>query len=54
MKKLTEKDLQSDFKSLKEVDIEMVQDSLDGFALNRQGSWGIEGLDQLKYPLALR
>ena len=51
-KKLTEKDLQSDFKSLKEVDIEMVQDSLDGFALNRQGSWGIEGLDQLKYPLS--
>ena len=33
--KLTEKDLEKDMKIVKEVDIESVQDSFDGFALNR-------------------
>ncbi len=50
--KLTKKDLDNDFKSVKDIDIENIQDGFDGFALNRQGSWEISELDKIQYPLS--
>ena len=50
--KLTEKDLEKDMKIIKEIDIESVQDSLDGFALNRPESWDTYGLRDMKYPFS--
>jgi len=50
--KLTKKDLDKDFKSVQEIDIESIQDGFDGLALNRQDSWEIPELDKIKYPLS--
>ena len=49
---LTEKDMDKDVEAIKNMDIESVQDALDGFSLARSSSWKIDGLDDLKYPLS--
>ena len=49
---LTEKDMDKDVEAIKNMDIESVQDALDGFSLARSSSWSIDGLDDLKYPLS--
>ncbi|HKM20049.1 MAG TPA: SEC-C metal-binding domain-containing protein [Candidatus Dojkabacteria bacterium] len=49
---LTEKDMKEDLKLVKDVDIERIQDGLDGFALNRPNTWEIAELDRFKYPLS--
>lgn len=48
--KLSEKDMQKDLALCKEVDVERVQDGLDGFALNRESSWDIAELDRFAFP----
>ncbi len=50
--KLTEKDMKEDLKLVKDVDIERIQDGLDGFALNRPNTWDIAELDRFKYPFS--
>lgn len=49
---LTEKDMKEDLKLVKDVDIERIQDGLDGFALNRPNTWDIAELDRFKYPFS--
>jgi len=49
---LTEKDMKEDLKLVKDVDIERIQDGLDGFALNRPNTWDIAELDGFKYPFS--
>ncbi len=50
--KLSEKDMKSDLRLVKDSDIERVQDGLDGFALNRKNTWNISGLDDFNYPFS--
>ncbi|HHX99272.1 TPA: preprotein translocase subunit SecA [Candidatus Dojkabacteria bacterium] len=50
--KLSEEDMKKDLKMCKEVEIERVQDGLDGFALNRESSWEIEELKKFKFPFS--
>lgn len=50
--KLSEKEMQSDLKLVKDIDIESIQDGLDGFALNRKNTWEMPGLDEFKYPFS--
>ncbi len=50
-KKLTGKDLKSDVKLVKDIDIEAVQDSLDLFSLAREETWSMPSVDSLHYPL---
>ena len=50
--KLTEEDRKKDFKLVADLDIERMQDDLDGFALNRASTWEISGLDEFKYPFS--
>ena len=50
--KLSEEDMKKDLKMCKEVEIERVQDGLDGFALNRENSWEIEELKKFKFPFS--
>ncbi len=49
---LSEKDFKEDILKIKEIDIENIQDSLDGFSLAREDTWNISELDSLKYPLS--
>lgn len=48
---LTGKDLDEDVKLIRDIDIELVQDSLDLFSLARSQTWEIRELERLKYPL---
>ncbi|MHC1716396.1 MAG: preprotein translocase subunit SecA [Candidatus Dojkabacteria bacterium] len=45
-------DLKSDIKKLKDIDLESIQDYLDGFSLAREDTWEIPELQELKYPVS--
>jgi preprotein translocase subunit SecA len=49
---LKQSDLRLDLKLLENIDIENIQDSLDGFSLARENTWEIPLLDQFKYPVS--
>ena len=44
--------LKDDIKYVKDLDIESLQDMLDGFAVTKRDSWGIDLLDGLKFKLS--
>ena len=44
-------DLEKDIKHVKELDIEALQDQLDGFAITNKDSWGISLLSELEFEL---
>jgi preprotein translocase subunit SecA len=44
--------LKDDIKYVKDLDIESLQDMLDGFAITKRDSWDIELLDGLKFKLS--
>jgi preprotein translocase subunit SecA len=46
-----EVDLEKDVKYVRELDIESLQDKLDGFAVTNEDSWDISLLDDLKFQL---
>lgn len=50
---LSDKDIsvKDDVKYISDIDVESLQDDLDGFAVTRSDTWGIESLDGLKFKL---
>ncbi len=51
LKTVSEISLKDDLKYILDLDIEKLQDDLDGFGLTRRDSWGIELLEGLKFKL---
>lgn len=45
-------DLKKELKTLKGIDIENLQDSLDAFSLAREETWKISEFDQISYPFS--
>jgi len=45
-------DLKKELKVVKELDVESLQDSLDGFSLAREDTWEIQELSEITYPLS--
>ena len=45
-------DLKKELKALEKIDVERVQDSLDGFSLAREETWKIDEFETLSYPFS--
>ena len=45
-------DLKKELKVLKDIDVEAVQDSLDGFSLARENTWKIPEFESIAYPFS--
>jgi preprotein translocase subunit SecA len=45
-------DLKKELKTVKDLDVESLQDSLDGFSLAREDTWNIQELSEITYPLS--
>jgi preprotein translocase subunit SecA len=45
-------DLKKELKVLQKIDVESVQDALDGFSLAREDTWKVDEFDSLSYPFS--